>query len=91
VPATEVLISTPSVRDRLREGADEDLPQLLAQGSAEGMHTFTQSLAELVRQERLDVQGAMDYAPNREALDGMLRGVSVKAQGLVGRGSNRNA
>jgi hypothetical protein len=31
------------------------------------------------------MQTAKQYAPNREALDSIVKGVSVKAQTLVGR------
>src|SRR5205085_523346 len=44
VPATEVLLNTPIVSDRIREGADEDLPAIMAGSTHEGMHSFTESL-----------------------------------------------
>lgn len=86
VPATEVLLTSPSVRDAIREHRDEDLSGIIAASRGEGMHSFTQSLAQLVQQERVDLHTAMDHAPNRNALDSLLKGVEVKASGLVGRG-----
>lgn len=85
VPATEVLLNTPIVRDRLRDGLFEDLPAIVAASTAEGMRTFTHSLAELVRTDVVSLRVAMDYAPNREMLDAMLKGVQMKAQTLVGK------
>ena len=85
VPATEVLLNSPVVREKIREGEDADLPAVINSSRADGMHNFTQSLAELVEKEWVDIQTARDFAPNREALDSMLRGVEVKAQSLVGR------
>lgn len=85
VPATEVLLNSPVVREKIRDGEDADLPAVINSSRGEGMHSFTQSLAELVEKEWVDIQTAREFAPNREALDSILRGVEVKAQSLVGR------
>lgn len=84
VPATEVLLGTPIVREKIREGHDEDLSAIV-NAHEEGMRSFTFSLAELVNKEWVAKSVAMDFAPNREALDSTLKGVSVKAQTLVHR------
>lgn len=89
VPATEVLLGGGIVKEKIREGMDEDLPAIVnsntGQDPGEGMHSFTASLAQLVKKEVVSRQVAMDYAPNREALDSVLKGVEVKAQTLVHR------
>ncbi|MEO1511156.1 MAG: PilT/PilU family type 4a pilus ATPase [Planctomycetota bacterium] len=89
VPATEVLIATPLVRDKIREAEDEDLPSIIANGKGDGMHNFNQSLGELVEKEWIELKTARQHAPNREALEGMLKGVEVKAATLVGKIKNR--
>ena len=38
-----------------------------------------------MKREWVSRQTAMEYAPNREALDSVLKGVEMKAQTLVGR------
>jgi len=85
VPATEVLIANPSVREAIREGDDANLPAIIASGGPEGMRSFTQSLAELVEKDWVSISTALEYAPNRDALNSILRGVEVKAATLVGR------
>ncbi|MBL9032291.1 MAG: PilT/PilU family type 4a pilus ATPase [Phycisphaerae bacterium] len=85
VPATEVLLNTPIVREKIRDGYDEDIPAIINGSTSEGMRSFTYSLAELCRKEWVSVQTAMAYAPNRDALDSALKGVEVKAQSLVHR------
>lgn len=85
VPATEVLLNTPSVREKVREGYDEDLPAIINQSVPEGMRSFTYSLAELVKKEWVSMQTAMSFAPNREALDSTLKGVEVRATTMVSR------
>ncbi len=85
VPATEVLLANGIVKEKIREGMDEDLPGIINQSKGEGMHSFTQSLGELIDKDWVDLQTALDYAPNRDALKSLVKGVEVKQQGLVGR------
>jgi twitching motility protein PilT len=84
VPACEVLLGTPSVRESIREGDDAALPMIVSKNE-EGMQSFTKALADLVIKEWVTINVAMEYAPNRDALSSMLKGVQVRTQGLVGR------
>ncbi|MDX9912318.1 MAG: PilT/PilU family type 4a pilus ATPase [Phycisphaerales bacterium] len=90
VPACEVLLNNPVVREKIREGEDNDLPAIIAQSRADGMRSFTTSLAELVETEAIDLQTARGFAPNRDALDSMIKGVEVKAATLVHRIKGRS-
>ena len=85
VPATEVLIATPIVEEKIREAEDHDLPAIVGSSSGDGMHNFTRSLADLVEKEWVSIQTARDAAPNREALDAILKGLQVQASTLVNR------
>ncbi len=85
VPATEVLINTPTVQDKIREGADEDLPAIIHGSEHEGMHDFTSSLSRLVEEGWVDLRTAEKYAPNREALVSKVRGIEVQADKLIQR------
>jgi len=84
VPACEVLLGTPTVREKIRQGEDNDLPAIVGQNE-EGMQSFTVALADLVKKEWVAMGTAMDYAPNREALSSVLKGVEMKAATLVSR------
>ena len=85
VPATEVLLSNGTVREKIRDSEDEDIPAIINQSIHEGMRSFTHSLAELVETEMVNTHVALEYAPNREALASRLKGVEVKATTLVSR------
>lgn len=85
VPATEVLINNSVAKERIREGADSDLPAIINSSLQEGMRSFTHSLAELVETEFVALNTALEFAPNREALRSRLKGVEVKQGKLVGR------
>lgn len=85
VPATEVLINNSVVKERIRDGHDEDIPAIINGSLADGMRSYTHSLAELVEKEMISIDHAMEAAPNREALTSRLRGVQVRAATLVQR------
>ncbi len=85
VPATEVLLTNSSVKEKIRLAEDEDLPAIIATASQEGMRSFTHSLAELVEKDFVTLPTAMEFAPNREQLSAMLKGVQVRAQSLVSK------
>ncbi len=85
VPATEVLLNNGTVRDKIRRGEDEDMPAIIAQSTQEGMRNFTHSLAEMIENEKIYYDIAMEYAPNRESLASAVKGIKTSAQGLVSR------
>lgn len=90
VPATEVLLGEPIVRDKIREGEDADLAEIVAGGVDLGMHSFTHSLGELVKHDLVYTDVAMEFAPNREMLQGNIRGIKTSAQALVHRVKHRH-
>jgi twitching motility protein PilT len=85
VPAVEVLLTSPMVKELIRDERDADLPSVVASSREEGMVSFTQYFAELVDKEWVSMQVAKEYAPNRDMLESILKGVEVKAASLVGR------
>jgi len=84
-PATEVLIRNSTVRDKILHEEDEDLPAIIIQCENEGMRPFTTSLCELIEQERVHYDTAMEYAPNREGLASAVKGIKASTQSLVTR------
>ncbi len=85
VPATEVLLGDPVVREKIREGGDTDIPEIIAGSTELGMRNFTHSLVELIEQGLVYTDVAMEYAPSREALKSRLTGIKTSAQTLVHR------
>ncbi|MGE4197552.1 MAG: type IV pilus twitching motility protein PilT, partial [Phycisphaerales bacterium] len=85
VPAVEVLLNSPIVQQKIREGEENDIPAIINGSTAEGMVSFTKSLSELVKKDWVSTRVAMSFAPNRDALDSELKGLEVKAQTLVHR------
>ena len=85
VPACEVLLGEGLVKEKIREGADTDLPEIIAGAKEQGMRSFLQSLAELIDQGLIYTDVAMENAPNREALKSLIQGIKTSAQTLVHR------
>jgi twitching motility protein PilT len=84
-PATEVLLANSIVKDKILHEEDEDLPAILHQCREEGMREYTHSLCELVKQDRVLREVAMDYAPSREALSSALKGIDAVSGSMVSR------
>ncbi len=85
VPAVEVLLTSPTVRELIRDERDADLPSVIASSREDGMRLFTHYFAELVNEEWITMATAKEYAPNKDMLSSILKGVEVKAGNLVGR------
>ncbi len=84
-PATEVLLNNAIVEEKIIHEQDEDLPAILNACREEGMRNFTHSLCEMVQNAMVERNVALDYAPNRDALISLLKGINTSAEGLIGR------
>lgn len=84
-PATEVLLANSVVKDKILREEDEDLPAIIHQCREEGMRDYTHSLCELVQQDKVLREVALDHTPNREALLSALKGIDAGASGMVSR------
>jgi twitching motility protein PilT len=84
-PATEVLLANSIVKDKIIHEEDEDLPAILHQCREEGMREYTHSLCELVREDKILREVALDFAPSRESLLSALKGIDSAASTMVSR------
>ncbi len=78
VPAVEIMLSTPGVRQSIRDGDQKRLDELVRAGTDSGMRDFTQDLARLVREEWVEPKVAYEAAPNQQLLKMAIRGIDVK-------------
>src|SRR5690606_13129537 len=62
VPAVEVLIGTPLVQDKIREGAIHELKEIMKRSREQGMRTFDQHLFELYKAGQITYEDALRYA-----------------------------
>ena len=83
VPTVEIMTFNPTVRKLILEGKDEKLPDAIRLGAEEGMQNFTMSLKDLVERKLIDRATAFEVAPNVEALKMALKGIEIKAPGIL--------
>jgi len=73
IPACEILVTTPTVREFIRSGRVEQMPSAIHDGAMYGMQTFTQALYQRYRQGEVDLEEALRYADNPEELQLAVR------------------
>ncbi len=74
VAAAELLVSTPAVRNIIREGKTHQLDAVIQTGADQGMVTMDKALATLVKQGRITADEARGYAIDVEELNKLLHG-----------------
>jgi twitching motility protein PilT len=74
---------TPMIRKLILEGDDHKLPDAIRIGEEEGMQDFTMSLKLLIDDEMIDRPTAFAVAPNKDLLKMALKGIDVKAPGIL--------
>jgi twitching motility protein PilU len=68
IPAIEVLLNTPLIRDMIRRGQVHEIKEAMDRSLAEGMQTFDQSLMKLYRDGRIELEEALSKADSRDGL-----------------------
>jgi twitching motility protein PilU len=68
MPATELLINTPMIRDLIRRGDIHEIKDAMDKSLEEGMHTFDQSLFKLYKEDRINLEEALRNADARDGL-----------------------
>ncbi len=76
VPACEVMINTPTVRELLESGQTRMLPKALAEGSYYGTMTFNQSLIRLFEAGNISLEDALASSDNPDELKMQMRGIT---------------
>jgi twitching motility protein PilT len=77
VPAFELLVSTPHVRELLQEGKTAGLARVIEQGTEEGLISFNQSLRRLVVERTVDLHDALAASDRPDELVLALRGITA--------------
>ncbi len=83
VPVIELMFMNPSIEKAIVEGDDARIADLIAVGRDEGMQSWTDSFVSMIRNGFIEKKVAMQYAPNKDALDMALKGIGV-AQRSIG-------
>ena len=76
IPAVELLINTPTVRELLESGQTRSLPKALGEGSYYGTMTFNQSLIRLFQAGNISLEEALAASDNPDELKMQMRGIT---------------
>jgi len=77
LPAYELLISTPHVRELLHEGKTAGMARVIEQGTEEGLISFNQCLRQLVIDRKVDLNDALAASDCPDELVLALRGITA--------------
>lgn len=83
VPTVEIMVFNSIIRKLVLEEKDEKLGDAIRMCEKEGMQDFTMSLKSLVDKELIDRATAFEVAPNVDALRMALKGIEVRAPGIL--------
>lgn len=74
VPAVEIMIATPAVRNIIREGKNYQLEAVIQTGAEYGMQSMDKTLINLIHSGTISYDEARNYAVDLEELDRLMRG-----------------
>jgi twitching motility protein PilT len=83
VPTTEIMRSTPTIRKLILNEEDSKLGDAIRIGKEDGMQDFTESLRQLVMDEKIERATAFEVAPSVETLKMALKGISINQPGIL--------
>ncbi len=86
VPAVEIMISTPTIKEMLQEGRTTELYHAISEGEYYGNQTFNKSLKFLYQNQLISLEEAMAGADNPDELKLEIRGIvrGTKASDMGG-------
>jgi Tfp pilus assembly pilus retraction ATPase PilT len=61
----------------ITEGREADLPSVIRSSQHEGMQDLTYELVRLVKEGLIDPKDAYKYAPNKDELKMVMKGIST--------------
>lgn len=73
VPAVEVLLNTPYISDLIDKGKIEEIKEVMARSTEQGMQTFDQALFELYQAGKISQENAIRYADSRNNVSLKIR------------------
>lgn len=74
VPACEILVATPAVRNIIREGKNYQLDAVIQTGLEHGMQSMDKTLVGMVHAGAISYDEARNFAVDPQELDRMMRG-----------------
>ncbi len=76
IPAVEVMIATPAIRNLIREGKTPQIKNAMQAGGQHGMQTMDRALADLTRSGRIDMAVASERAESPVDFMNLVGGIA---------------
>jgi len=73
VPAVEIMISNPAIRNLIRESKTFQIPSIMQSGAKSGMITMNKSLSNLYMENKITLDDALAYATDLDEIKSLLR------------------
>jgi twitching motility protein PilU len=73
LPAVEILVNTPLIRDMIRRGQVHEIKEAMERSLQEGMQTFDQALYRLYKEGKIELEEALRKADSRDGLSLKIR------------------
>ncbi len=73
VPAVEIMMNSNAVSNVIREGKTYELPNIIHTSMAGGMVSLDRSLAQLVKDNQVQVDDVLQYVTDEDTFQGILR------------------
>jgi pilus retraction protein PilT len=76
IPAFELMVSTPHIRELLQEGKTSEMARVIEQGTERGLISFNMCLRRLVQEHKVELNDALAASDRPEELVLALRGIT---------------
>jgi twitching motility protein PilT len=80
LPAVEVMVDAPTIKELLAEGKVREIYKAIREGAYYGMQTFNQALKILIQNDMISLEDALDAADSPDELRLEIRGVTKGAK-----------
>lgn len=73
VAAVEILINSPYISDLIEKGKIDDIKEVMARSTEQGMQTFDQALFNLYKEGKITKENAIKYADSKNNVGLQIR------------------
>jgi twitching motility protein PilU len=73
IPAVEILMNTPYISDLIEKGKVDEIKEVMAKSTEQGMQTFDQALLNLYKEGKITKENAIKYADSKNNIGLQIR------------------
>lgn len=73
IPAVEIMLTNNAISNLIREGKTYEIPNIIQTSTAAGMISLDRNLADLVRQNKVNLEDAIRFASDQDSFQALLK------------------